>query len=348
MAKKISVINVKGVPYEINLSTTAAPKISSLTVTGNLNVEGTSNLASINCESSLLIKALSNCIISTASVAVQIPGYGKTVDIKSGKLYTRHLSPLDSSSYNVGAPSTRYNKGYFDYLDVANTLTTNLIEVSYIRSNSSDGLITFEGDLVTNGSNAHDLGSRNSLWRGVYASILYPNYIGSNLVPENNNSLNIGSSTYSWKNLYVKYINGAQLDWDCSINGNGMLCYMGSSAYSSYGDAMSTTDTTHYIEGCYYRLDATDATNNRGYSQLTIKYGTFVKSSGDNTGKTITFSGSAFVYPPIVIMQAGSGNAPQLTQYRNTNTVGQITTTGFLCSSGCSEETRMCYIAIGF
>ena len=43
----------------------------------------------------------------------------------------------------------------------------------------------------------------------------------------------------------------------------------------------------------------------------------------------------------------GTGNAPGNIQYRDGEMVGSITTTGFTHYSGCTEQARMCYIAIG-
>ena len=45
---KIDKINVGGTVYDINLPTTATPSISSLTITGNLTVNGTANLDNVN------------------------------------------------------------------------------------------------------------------------------------------------------------------------------------------------------------------------------------------------------------------------------------------------------------
>ena len=50
---KIDKINVKGTPYEINLPTNATPSIQSLTITGDLMVNGNSNLAVVNINSGL-------------------------------------------------------------------------------------------------------------------------------------------------------------------------------------------------------------------------------------------------------------------------------------------------------
>lgn len=49
MASKIDKINVNGTSYDIDLPLTATPSITGLTVTGNLTVSGTSDLADINC-----------------------------------------------------------------------------------------------------------------------------------------------------------------------------------------------------------------------------------------------------------------------------------------------------------
>lgn len=49
MASKIDKVNVNGTSYDIDLPSTATPSITSLTVTENLTVSGTSDLADINC-----------------------------------------------------------------------------------------------------------------------------------------------------------------------------------------------------------------------------------------------------------------------------------------------------------
>ena len=46
---KIDKIQVGTTSYDINLPTTATPSITSLTVTGNLTVSGTSNLSVVSC-----------------------------------------------------------------------------------------------------------------------------------------------------------------------------------------------------------------------------------------------------------------------------------------------------------
>ena len=51
--------------------------------------------------------------------------------------------------------------------------------------------------------------------------------------------------------------------------------------------------------------------------------------------------------PPLVLLQMGTGNAPGDIKYRDGELVGQITTTGFTHKSGCTEQSRMSYIAIG-
>lgn len=50
---KIDKIKVKGVYYDINLPTDATPSITSLTLSGGLTVDGTSNLAAVNINSVL-------------------------------------------------------------------------------------------------------------------------------------------------------------------------------------------------------------------------------------------------------------------------------------------------------
>lgn len=77
MANKIDKINVGGVPYEINLPTSATPSITSLTITGNLTVSGTSNLSVVNCDS---LSTNKNTVIRHDSLRVNITWKGAEWD----------------------------------------------------------------------------------------------------------------------------------------------------------------------------------------------------------------------------------------------------------------------------
>ena len=107
---------------------------------------------------------------------------------------------------------------------------------------------------------------------------------------------------------------------------------------------MVTTNTTLYVGNSYWNYDCTHLGT---YQNLKICTGTFVKAGGDNARKTISFPIS-FTNAPLVFLQMGGGNSPGNIQYRNGELVAEITTSGFTTASSCSEQARMCYIAIGW
>lgn len=100
---KIDKINVGGTVYDINLPTTATPSISSLTISGNLTVEGTSNLSVINCKS----------LTALSYFDVQEVGF-----VYSGDFM--RLEPYDGMDIIVGSEQAKLTiaavEGYGDFL----------------------------------------------------------------------------------------------------------------------------------------------------------------------------------------------------------------------------------------
>lgn len=69
---KIDKINVKGAYYDINLPIDATPSIQSLTISGDLTADGTSNLAAVNINSRLRLNyALPTTDFSSSSSPLQ-------------------------------------------------------------------------------------------------------------------------------------------------------------------------------------------------------------------------------------------------------------------------------------
>ena len=96
---KIDKIQVGTTSYEINLPTTATPEISSLTVTGNLTVEGTSNLSVVNIEgniNSLMTKSALNIYCNNIYPNI-IDGSGITLTISASSLSVKAYSLILST-----------------------------------------------------------------------------------------------------------------------------------------------------------------------------------------------------------------------------------------------------------
>lgn len=111
---------------------------------------------------------------------------------------------------------------------------------------------------------------------------------------------------------------------------------------NGFGAAMNNTSLSSYIYSGCWGLDTVG-----GKKDLKIAIGTYVKPAGDNATYTVSFA-IRFTSPPLVLLQMGTGNAPGNIQYRDGEMVDNITTTGFTHYSGCTERSRMAYIAIGW
>lgn len=135
--------------------------------------------------------------------------------------------------------------------------------------------------------------------------------------------------------------------WTVSKANQQLQPYYYLSQYSSnspsFGSAMSTTSTTSYKSSVGWRL----VTSKSGDKDLIICIGTYVKSSGDNSTTSVSFP-ITYSKPPLVFLQMGTGNGASWGQYRDGELVNNITTTGFTTTSGCGEQSRMCYFAIGW
>lgn len=96
---KIDKIQVGTTSYEINLPTTATPEISSLTITGNLTVEGTANLSVVNIEgniNSLMTKSALNIYCNNIYPNI-IDGSGITLTISAASLSVKAYSLILST-----------------------------------------------------------------------------------------------------------------------------------------------------------------------------------------------------------------------------------------------------------
>lgn len=80
----INKINVNGASYDIDLPSTATPSITSLTVTGNLTVTGTSDLADINCTGLTCSGQVAARSITTQTLTTAIANISSTLLVRDG------------------------------------------------------------------------------------------------------------------------------------------------------------------------------------------------------------------------------------------------------------------------
>ena len=105
---KIDKIQVGTTSYEINLPTTATPEISSLTITGNLNVEGTSNLSVISFINSTATNA--RIYIDDANmVFYNDTRYDFTFACDAGKLAICPEGTVEEVKFGYNYDRNRYN-----------------------------------------------------------------------------------------------------------------------------------------------------------------------------------------------------------------------------------------------
>ena len=114
---KIDKIQVGTDSYDINLPTTATPEISSLTVTGNLTVSGTSNLSKINsfmdrAGTIAYFDTIAPNTISFAGQTLTLTGTSLSInvtdniDIKASPIQAEaNIYPKANDSYSLGSLS---------------------------------------------------------------------------------------------------------------------------------------------------------------------------------------------------------------------------------------------------
>lgn len=111
---KIDKIQVGTTSYEINLPITATPEISSLIVTGNLTVEGTSNLSVVNIEDSI------NSLMTKGSLSIYcntiypniIDGTGQTLTISASSLSANATYSLILSTPSISLQGQEVDLNY--------------------------------------------------------------------------------------------------------------------------------------------------------------------------------------------------------------------------------------------
>lgn len=181
---------------------------------------------------------------------------------------------------------------------------------------------TVQGDIIPLSKSVYDLGQSDRKWQYLWVD-------------------NIGSSSYPSSGIYSSRF---------ACRGGlpsqvfPLIHMENCKKYSSYASSMVVNNTTSYIGNSYWNYGYSPIGT---YQVLKICMGTFVKAGGDNARKTVSFPIN-FASAPLVILQMGGGNSPGNIQYRNGELVAEITQSGFTTASSCSEQARMCYIAIGW
>ncbi len=157
MANKIDKIQVGTVSYDINLPTSATPSITSLTVTGDLTVEGTSNLSVIRGNSNVLeithssIAMMGNSILMSGNSSISMEGED-LVHNSNRALFQTHsytdiitTNSFGESRIFLSAPKTQAETGI-----MLNISTTGNLLVQQGDGYTVDSLISAERGLNIN------------------------------------------------------------------------------------------------------------------------------------------------------------------------------------------------------
>lgn len=233
----------------------------------------------------------------------------KTKLVMSGRI-EGDLMPVSDNKYSLGGNLTGWNKLYVNQVGTIGSPVATLYGTTINFTTLSPTGTSYIGG----GSNKLDF--------------IYVNSVGSSSNP-------------------VQYIYSQNFAYKTSSTGGStypLPHLAGCKKYTSYASSMVTTNTTLYIGNSYWNYKHTLLGS---YQDLKICTGTFVKAGGDNARKTISFPIS-FTNAPLVFLQMGGGNSPGSVQYRNGELIVEITTSGFTTASSCSEQSRMCYFAIGW
>ena len=207
--------------------TTGTVSVSgSLHVSGNLSANGTLTLGNENTDNILLNAELSSSLVPDKDDVFDIGSSAKqwkdlyvdgTAYIDSASidiLYKAHsnvqasssLLPTNDDSFNLGSSTLQWKDLYVDgtaYIDSAS------IQVLYPRTSAGQTFVRVSGSMYPEKTGEFALGVRGGgvtlsrLWKGIHAVTASFDNVSSSLIPDKDDTYDLGSSGYEWRNLYI-------------------------------------------------------------------------------------------------------------------------------------------------
>tara|TARA_Y100000593_G_scaffold38314_1_gene74372 strand:- start:668 stop:2062 length:1395 start_codon:yes stop_codon:yes gene_type:complete len=207
--------------------TTGTVSVSgSLHVSGNLSANGTLTLGNENTDNILLNAELSSSLVPDKDDVFDIGSSAKqwkdlyvdgTAYIDSASidvLYKAHsnvqasssLLPTNDDSFNLGSSTLQWKDLYVDgtaYIDSAS------IQVLYPRTYAGQTFVRVSGSMYPEKTGEFALGVRGGgvtlsrLWKGIHAVTASFDNVSSSLIPDQDDTYDLGSAGYEWRNLYI-------------------------------------------------------------------------------------------------------------------------------------------------
>ena len=228
--------------------------------------------------------------------------------IGGGRVTSGHFRPLSDNAYDLGTSSLRWKDlylsgtAYIPTIEDASSISFKINGIERFKINGADAIT---GRLYPTINNTFDLGSSTLKYRKGYFSsdlstdgILYVNYI-SGIRPYQTEMLDIGSSSYKWKDIYLSgnisdgtnSVSVAELSGACgsySTNSTTQLEYSYINIISISADTTFTLATAPSNTYPEYKANIT----NSGASDITITLpsGTIIKGN-------VSISSNTFVIP---------------------------------------------------
>ena len=161
----------------------------------DLYIDGTANIDTLSVDTSATIVGLTVSGTSTLQGDVYL-GNASADTIFVPGLFQANLVPEDDSTWNLGSTTSYWANAYIDAI----TTTGN---VAVGGNLTVTGTTTFNGGTITMGDAASD-------------NVVFGADVNSNIIPNTDNTYDLGSSSQEWKDLYID--GTAYLD---AINFNG-------------------------------------------------------------------------------------------------------------------------------
>ena len=218
------------------------------------------------------------------------------------------IIPSDVNTYNLGTSAIYWNTLYVhdisahgsveieENLDVTGDTTLDGT-FSAVGSSVFDNSVHIKGDLRVDGNAYLSAGSGGSINIGDTSTdnIVFVADVSSNILPDESDKYDLGTSTQQWRELFVKDISGSQdLSIDRYVNFSGLSSGDLSGNFISYqsdGEITTSTlivdevsrattkvnNTSAEWDSVYSWVNSDSATNNTDYNQTH-----FVNASGDS------------------------------------------------------------------
>jgi hypothetical protein len=189
----------------------------------DLYIDGTANIDTLSVDTSATIAGLTVSGTSTLQGDVYL-GNASADTIFVPGLFQANLIPENDSLWNLGSTSLYWANAYIDAITTTGNVTVG-------GNLTVTGTTTFNGGTITMGDAASD-------------NVVFGADVNSNIIPNTDNTYDLGSSSQEWKDLYID--GTAYLD---AINFNGTAITATAAELNIMDGVTSTATELNIVDG---------------------------------------------------------------------------------------------------